>query len=56
MGFIGFRVTSVGWGVPLRPPDCPKLPGNERIGSRAFQQAPEHPKRTSLGEVTALQR
>ena len=45
-----------GWGAPLRVPDCPKLPGNERISPRAFQRAPEHPKRTSLDKVTALQR
>ena len=53
MGFGGFRVTLGGWGAALRIPDGPKLPGNERIGSRAFQRAPELPKRTSLDEVTA---
>ena len=31
-------------------------PGNQRIGSRAFQRASGHPKRTSIDEVMALQR
>ena len=56
MGFGDFRVTLSGWGASLRIPDCPKLLGNERISSRAFQRAPVHPKRTSLDKVTALQR
>ena len=54
MGFRGFRVTLSEWGASLRIPDCPKLPGNERISPRAFQRAPQHPKRTSLDKVTAL--
>ena len=56
MGFGDFRVTLGGWGATPRIPGCPKLPGNERIRSRAFQRVPEHPKRTSLDKVTALQR
>ena len=51
MGFAGFRVASGGWGASP-PGSRPKLLGNGRIGSRAFQQAP---KRTSLSEVTAFQ-
>ena len=31
-------------------------PGNQRIGSRAFQRASGHPKRTSIDEVIVLQR
>ena len=54
MGFGGFRVTLGGCRVLLRIPDCPKLPGNERISSSAFQRAPQRPERTSLDKVTAL--
>ena len=56
MGFSDYRVTLSGWGAPLRILNCPKLPGNEQIGPRAFQRAPEHLKRTSLDKVTVLQR
>ena len=56
MEFGGFRVTLGGWGAALRIPDCPKLPGNERIRSRAFFYVSKLSKRIILGEVTVLQR